>query len=93
MKFPPAVIDIRRAGDGGKNLRLCLPAFLLWPFAVILLTVLIPALVVIGILYPFADSVRRFFQRIYAGIVFCCSLRGLNVVIEKETRVTRINII
>ena len=93
MRFPPTIIDIKRIQDGRKKLRLCLPVFLLWPFALIVLAAFTPALIVLGVLYPFAHSVRRLFQRLYAGMVFGCALRGLNVVIEKETRAIQINVI
>ena len=93
MRFPPAIIDIKRIQHGRKKLRLCLPVFLLWPFALILLAVLTPAFIVFGILYPFTRSARRFFRRVYAGMVFACSLGGLNFAIENETKTIQVNII
>jgi len=93
MRFPPAIIDIKRIQHGRKKLRLYLPVFLLWPLALIVLAVLTPVLIVLGILYPFAQSVRRLFQKLYAGIAFACSLRGLSLAIEKETKTIQVNII
>lgn len=93
MKFLPTIIDIKRTEKDGKSLRLCLPVFLLWPFALIALAMFTPVMIMFGILYPFTASVRRFFRRLYAGIGVGCALRGLRVEMENETGALHINIV
>jgi hypothetical protein len=91
--LPPAIVDIRRMKDGKRKLRLFVPVFLLWPVALAIALLLIPFLLLLAILYPFALPVRRFFRAIHTTLISCYALRGLTFETESADKVVKIKII
>lgn len=92
MRLPPAIVDIKRMAHGKRKLRLWLPVFLLWPVGLAILIFLSPILLALALIYPFMGTIRIFFERLGAVVVFGCSLRGLTVSIEQKTKAIQIHI-
>jgi hypothetical protein len=91
--LPPAIIVIRRVEQGKRRLGLWLPVFILWLPALAIALLLSPVFVLLALLYPFAEPVRRFFRGLRAAALICCSLRGLAVDIEKPDKEIAIKVI
>ena len=91
--FPPAIVVIRRVEQGKRKLGLWLSVFILWLPALAIALALTPVLLLLALLYPFAEPVRRFFGGLRAAAVMCCSLRGLAVSVGKPNKEIEIKII
>jgi hypothetical protein len=77
MTWPPALMHIKVKNES-HNIGLWLPIFLLWPMALAVVIILLPVIVV-GLII-FWDSWGMWsLKTLWAAIVTCCSLRGLEV--------------
>jgi hypothetical protein len=80
MTWPPALMHIKVKNEK-SDIGLWLPIFLLWPLALAVVIVLLP-FIIIGLII-FWDSWGLWSLKVlWAAIVTCCSLRGLEVDVQ-----------
>jgi hypothetical protein len=87
MLFPPSLVRIR-IRKPGKNLRLWLPIFLLWPLVPIVTVFLVPFLLLKALLGGGFRRSWRIFRLWVQGLVVLCRLRRLHVEVEEPDEIT-----
>jgi hypothetical protein len=91
MTWPPALMHIKVKNEK-SNIGLWLPIFLLWPLALAVVIILLP-IVLLGLII-FWDSWGMWALKVlWAAIVTCCSLRGLEVNIQDGNKLVYITMI
>lgn len=78
----PSVMNLKiHSGDRFK-LRLWLPLFILWPFALVLFFLLLPFLVIAEIVLRLANARIYLFAILGCMFSLCSALRGLTVKVD-----------
>jgi hypothetical protein len=91
MTWPPALMHIKVKNEN-HNVGLWLPIFLLWPLALAVVIILLP-IILVGLII-FWDSWGLWSLKVlWAAIVTCCSLRGLQVDVQKGNELVYITMI
>ena len=92
MTWPPMLMHIRVKNEK-HNIGLWLPIFLiLLPLALIVLVILLP-LVILGLILFWDTWGMWSLKVIWAAIVTCCSLRGLEVDVQDGNQMVYISMI
>jgi hypothetical protein len=91
MSYPPALMHIKFKNEK-NNFGLWLPIFLLWPLALVVLIILLP-IIIVGLII-FWDSWGLWSLKVlWAAIVTCCSLRGLEVDVRNGSQSVYISVV
>ncbi len=82
MSWPPSILRLRVRGDSGRQLRLWLPLFILWPLAAALAILALPILAVAALLTRRGSRPRTLLCALPAVLPAICAARGLTVKVE-----------
>jgi hypothetical protein len=91
MTWPPALMHIKVKNEK-SDFGLWLPIFLLWPLALAVVIILLP-IILVGLII-FWDSWGLWsLKMLWAAIVTCCSMRGLQVDVEDGNKLVYVTIV
>ena len=75
----PSIVSVRIRSERGFKLRLWLPVFILWPFALILFLIIAPFLAIAEAVLVYRGTRIHLFGMLAALFLFLCSLYGTSV--------------
>ena len=75
----PSIVSVRVRSDDGFKLRLWLPVFILWPFALILFLVLAPFLAIAEAVLVCHGRPMHLFGMLIGLFLLLCSLCGTSI--------------
>lgn len=86
MKVPPLVLHLRVVSPRRRPVRLWLPLFLLWPFALVLgALALLIAIVTDGVLLALARRYHHYTVLLVRSLALLCETRGTVIRFSNET--------
>ncbi|MCP4634338.1 MAG: hypothetical protein GY855_15535 [candidate division Zixibacteria bacterium] len=87
MMIPPLFFRIRVMEDGRRKFALWLPLFLLWPFALCIVIILIPFYMIASLALIWTDVGIKILKAPVIFYELLCAMRGLHVNVNDKDNV------